>query len=346
MPRLSQWTRDGKRLVTGNDKGELTLWLGDSFSFDSIFVAHSMPGATCQVRAVTSNRSGDILVSGDDRGQLKYWTASFVAHNHIDQFSQSVSSIDFSAGDRTFVVGRGDGAMRLWDFLGSRVLAEYSGHDSNVKRVRWHPHSTLWVSASDKKVRLWDPRVPANSACVGILQTGMRPMTDVSWSANGWHLATTGEDSMVTVFDARVLKPVWQVNVSDYKHATTVAWHPYQERVLATGHFGGAISYFTVGEDTPAARVELAHDECLTGLEWNPAGHALASSSMDAFAKIWVRTRPGDTKQYTYSGTSRTRRMGRSADGGSQFSGRDDRRGGFRGGHRGGHRGGFRGGHR
>lgn len=53
----------------------------------------------------------------------------------------------------------------------------------------------------------------------------------------------------------------------------------------------------------PQAEVPHAHDATITAVAWAPAGNVLVSGSHDSTAKVWGRSRPGDTaEQYAYHG--------------------------------------------
>ena len=66
-----RWAPDGRRLITGCHTGELTLWNGVSFNFETIQQAHDIA-----IRAMCWNRQGTFMVSGDQSGLLKYWQTS------------------------------------------------------------------------------------------------------------------------------------------------------------------------------------------------------------------------------------------------------------------------------
>jgi hypothetical protein len=83
-----------------------------------------------------------------------------------------------------------------------------------------------------------------------------------------------------------------------HKEVTSLAWHPFQESVLASGGMDGTLLFWNLGpkgSDEPAARVPYAHDMAIWDLQWHPAGHMLASGSNDRQTKFWARNRLGST---------------------------------------------------
>jgi polyadenylation factor subunit 2 len=60
------WTPSGRRLITGSQSGEFTLWNGQSFNFEMILQAHDQP-----IRSMVWSHNENYMVSGDDGGTLK-----------------------------------------------------------------------------------------------------------------------------------------------------------------------------------------------------------------------------------------------------------------------------------
>ena len=77
------WSPDGRRLITGTQTGELTLWNGLTFNFETILTAHqeareSGPAGGALVtpwaiRCLKWSPDDLWLVSADDKGVVKYW---------------------------------------------------------------------------------------------------------------------------------------------------------------------------------------------------------------------------------------------------------------------------------
>lgn len=93
------------------------------------------------------------------------------------------------------------------------------------------------------------------------------------------------------------------------KEVCTVKWHPYQETVLASGGFNGALIYWVLGHTGPHTIVGRAHNYSVNVLEWHPLGHVLASAANDGINKFWCREPPGsqlinDAANPMFSGSS------------------------------------------
>ena len=64
---------------------------------------------------------------------------------------------------------------------------------------------------------------------------------------------------------------------SDYREATSVAWHPLHENMFASGGFDGSLLYWIVPNTRPQAAVATAHDNAIWSMDWHPMGHLLAT---------------------------------------------------------------------
>ncbi|KAJ1944060.1 pre-mRNA cleavage and polyadenylation factor (CPF) complex subunit, partial [Kickxella alabastrina] len=58
-----RWTPEGRRLITGSSSGELTLWNGLTFNFETILQAHDNP-----IRSMEWSHDSQWMISGDHGG--------------------------------------------------------------------------------------------------------------------------------------------------------------------------------------------------------------------------------------------------------------------------------------
>ncbi|CAM6116049.1 unnamed protein product [Calypogeia fissa] len=67
------WTPTGRRLITGSQSVEFTLWNGLSFNFEMIFQAHDLA-----VRSMVWSHNENWMVTGGDGGCIKYWQTNII----------------------------------------------------------------------------------------------------------------------------------------------------------------------------------------------------------------------------------------------------------------------------
>ncbi|XP_020594753.1 flowering time control protein FY-like, partial [Phalaenopsis equestris] len=59
------WTPTGRRLITGSQSGEFTLWNGQSFNFEMILQAHDNA-----IKSMVWSHNENWMVTGDDGGSI------------------------------------------------------------------------------------------------------------------------------------------------------------------------------------------------------------------------------------------------------------------------------------
>ena len=285
------WTPGGRRLLTGNQEGEFTLWDGITFGFELIMSAHDTA-----FRAMAWSHNRNYLLTSDAGGNIKYWSPSIAPVQSLDSHNQqSIHALSFSPADTKFVSCGDDATVRIWDWASHREERVLEGHGWDVKAAQWHPRSSVIATGSkDNLVKLWDPRA---GACLSTLYGHKNTVTNVAWNDNGNWLLTTSRDQLIKLYDVRAMKELCSLK-GHFKEVTSVAWHPIQETVFASGGMDGTLLFWNVGPkgmSEPAAKVPFAHDMAIWDLQWHPAGHMLATASNDRQTKFWARNRVGSS---------------------------------------------------
>lgn len=171
------WTPGGRRLLTGNQEGEFTLWDGVNFSFELIMSAHDT-----SFRCMCWSHNQNYLLTSDASGIIKYWNPSIApvlkdglkSHN-----GQPIHDLSCSPNDTKFVSCGDDATVRIWDWAERKEEKKLEGHGWDVKTVAWHPRSSVICSGSkDNLVKLWDPR---SGSALSTLYGHKNTVTKVAW---------------------------------------------------------------------------------------------------------------------------------------------------------------------
>lgn len=287
------WTPGGRRLLTGNQEGEFTLWDGSIFSFELIMSAHEQ-----SFRCMAWTHNQNYLVTSDSGGNIKYWSPSIAPIESIDSHNnQPIHALSFSPSDNKFVSCGDDATVRIWDWKSTKQEQVLEGHGWDVKCVQWHPRSSIICSGSkDNLVKLWDPRINAEKSNLATLYGHKNTVTKVAWNDNGNWLLTASRDQLIKVYDIRSMREMCSLK-GHHKEVTSIAWHPIFESVLASGGMDGTLLYWNIGpkgSEEAVAKVPFAHDMAIWDMKWHPAGHCLATGSNDRQTKFWARNRFGN----------------------------------------------------
>lgn len=288
------WTPTGRRLITGSQSGEFTLWNGQSFNFEMILQAHDQA-----IRSMVWSHNDNWMVSGDDGGSIKYWQNNMnnVKFNK-SAHKESVRDLSFCRTDLKFCSCSDDTTVKVWDFARCQEEHSLTGHGWDVKSVDWHPTKSLLISGGkDNLVKLWDART-GKELCS--FHGHKNTVLCVKWNQNGNWVLTASKDQIIKLYDIRAMKELESFR-GHRKDVTALAWHPFHEEYFVSGSFDGSIFHWLVGHETPQVEIPNAHDNSVWDLAWHPIGYLLCSGSNDHTTKFWCRNRPGDTPRDKFS---------------------------------------------
>ncbi|KAG4960065.1 hypothetical protein JHK87_036698 [Glycine soja] len=278
------WTPTGRRLITGSQTGEFTLWNGQSFNFEMILQAHDQA-----IRSMVWSHNDNWMVSGDDGGAIKYWQNNM--NNVKANKSAHKESVRDLRTDLKFCSCSDDTTVKVWDFARCQEECSLTGHGWDVKSVDWHPTKSLLVSGGkDNLVKLWDAKT-GRELCS--FHGHKNTVLCVKWNQNGNWVLTASKDQIIKLYDIRAMKELESFR-GHHKDVTTLAWHPFHEEYFVSGSYDGSIFHWLVGHETPQIEISNAHDNNVWDLAWHPIGYLLCSGSSDHTTKFWCRNRPGD----------------------------------------------------
>ncbi|KAF7824714.1 flowering time control protein FY-like isoform X1 [Senna tora] len=191
------WTPTGRRLITGSQSGEFTLWNGQSFNFEMILQAHDQA-----IRSMVWSHNDNWMVSGDDGGAIKYWQNNM--NNVKANKSAHKESVRALRTDLKFCSCSDDTTVKVWDFARCQEERSLSGHGWDVKSVDWHPTKSLLVSGGkDNLVKLWDAK-RGKELCS--FHGHKNTVLCVKWNQNGNWVLTASKDQIIKLYDIRAMK--------------------------------------------------------------------------------------------------------------------------------------------
>jgi len=281
------WFPNGRRLISGSQTGEITIWNGSCFQFENILQAHNSA-----VKAMEWTPEETVLVSGDQLGVIKFWDQYMYNFQTFQAHKESMCDISIAPTGLKFCSCAEDSHAKVWDLRTGEEERAFTGHGWDVKCCSWHPTKGLVATGSkDAQIKLWDPR--AGEAITTIF-SHKNTVTRVKWSPSGQFLASGSRDQLVMLMDIRTMS-VRQVFKAHEKEVTSLCWHPENDSLLASGGYDSQINFWdTQGSSKPIKSLTGAHEGPIWSLAWHPLGHLLVSGSHDYSTRFWSRARPGD----------------------------------------------------
>jgi WD40 repeat protein len=232
---------DGKKVVSGNGDGAVTLW-----DIDICKVVKKWTGHTEAVESVCWSRDGRRVLSGSEDGTARQWevesgetietTLASIETRHdtvlavvyspdTTLFATGGSDVkiwDAKAGDlvatldtgevwclaltkdgKTLISGSTDCSIRTWNTTNWKQTAVLDKHNSDVYAIAISPNDRILASASyDRTARLWNLE---NGQPIGSPLQHADKVTCVSFSAGGKQLATGCRDNNAYIWDVAAI---------------------------------------------------------------------------------------------------------------------------------------------
>ncbi|KAL0221914.1 hypothetical protein RCL1_001768 [Eukaryota sp. TZLM3-RCL] len=282
------YTPDARKIFTGTHAGEITLWNGTQFNFETILAAHS-----CPIKCLTWTKTGVHLISSDSLGEVQYWQSNMNNLKRFRPHQEEIKEIAISHNSDKIVTASLDKSLQVIDFRECHVEKRFEGHHSDVVSVDWHSRFSLLISGSkDGTVRLWDPRTSEH------LHTLFHHRSAVSGTKFNPHsefnFVSIGVDTLAFSNDLRNLSKVNRTFRSHKKDISSIIFNPVISNVFVTGGSDGSMGFWHTERDAPLHFTEKAHDNVIHSMAFNPMGTVLVTGGHDHHTKIWSHQLPAE----------------------------------------------------
>eukprot|EP00736_Rhodelphis_marinus_P005704 Rmarinus@m.8558 len=166
------------------------------------------------------------------------WNATSGDTVHLMSLSEDdiVSSVSWSPDGQFLAVGTAAAAeVQLWDATEMRKCRTFFGHSDRVSATAWGgPGACPLLSAAGRDPVIINHDLRAPRSKVSSLVGHEQEVCGLRWSPSGMHLASGGNDNMLTVWDSSQ----WSSRFSSRDHNAAVkalAWCPWESNVLVSG---------------------------------------------------------------------------------------------------------------
>jgi WD40 repeat protein/serine/threonine protein kinase len=296
------YSPDGSRIAAGASDGSICLYRAADGVVEKRWQGHA--GAVLSVRFSPDGRQ---LASCGYDNAANIWDAQ------TGQLRQTLAghawwvwSAEYSPSGDELVTASQDGKVIVWRRDANGQFSEetqFTGHKGPVYAACFSPRGRVVASAGyDGRVLLWNPdevrpvdvarRLDGLSDAPPNYQTlaGHRgPVRTLSFSADGSHLASGGQDNMIVVWDAVTGRP-WRQLRGHASHVRSADFSPDGERLLSAGRDGQAKLWlpaqYAEVQSLPNGDEQGAADAVLAA-RFSPDGGRIVTASRDRTAALW-----------------------------------------------------------
>ena len=218
----AKWTPEGRRVITGAQSGEFTLWNGLHFNFETIAQGHEDAN-----RAMTWSNDEQNMITGDDMGSIKYWNTEMANIERFDAHDAGIRAISTSPQDNKFASCGDDQKVKIWDY-NTHTMEQTINQGADVKTVAWHPQKGLLV-CGDKNyvITLLDPR---SGSKMRTIYDHKGEVSVCEWNKhNGNWFISASRDQSIKLWDLRNLSEPIRTYQGQGAAVTSMAWHPVHQ---------------------------------------------------------------------------------------------------------------------
>lgn len=268
---------------------------------------------------------GAVVLAGGVAGRVALFDAADGRRRHgFTAHEGGLFRAAFSPAGNFFATSGQDGAAKLWNPLTGELLHSLGFGTAWVEQLAWAPAGGWLAVAAGKKLRLWHPATAVvheatdhrstvaalawradgqrvASACyagVEVWETASgqhlqtlpwkTSLISLAWSPEGRWLVGGTQEQSVQIWELP-FRPGGELAMSGYPaKVRELAWH-HSGRHLATGG-GESIMVWDCSGKGPAGstpRILEGHLGRVNALDYQRAGHLLASGAQDARVLLW-----------------------------------------------------------
>ena len=208
------------------------------------------------------------------------------------------TSISFNKNSKNLIaMGTNKGDIQFWDWKSEKIIRTVDSHSDRIGCIQWNPYkdSVYATGSKDNKIVIGDINDP-NHRLAGKNHFG--EICGLSWNANGWILASGGNDNLVNVWDIRNFKDP-MVTLQEHRAAVrALGWCPWKSSLLATGGGSGDMRLLVTNVDQNKIVQEIHTSSQVCALVWDEEVRSILTAH--GFSKYQLSLWKYETSELIY----------------------------------------------
>ena len=293
--KVLKFSRDGTRLASLNQQGEVTVWEAERWTV--VRQVPGPPGYGGHDGALDFSPDGQALVFGHADGILHVVNLDTGAANlNIPAHSELITAVAWSPTAPILASGSGysGGPIRLWDANSGKPIGALEGHTSWITRglIFSADGRRLYSASGDQTIKIWD--VP-QQRCLATLRGSSDEVYGLALSPDGTTLASASKDGSVAFWSALPGAKEEQPRLLPSEHGPETPHSALNApHSVAFAPDGRALAEVREGIVRLRALPALSEMESITALGTNvnvvaysPDGALIVSGSDDGWLRVW-----------------------------------------------------------
>eukprot|EP00913_Durusdinium_trenchii_P023738 g22295.t2 len=271
-------------------------------------LVQKLTGHAKKVTSVCLHPTKDVVVSGSSDASAKVWTctgpewtAAYTCAHTVRKHQAEVTEISIHPLGDYFLTTALDKSWAMHDLHVGRCVKHLRGLETSYPCMKWHPDGMILAAGTQgHAVDVWDIKdwggragraraqtpaeVPCEQKVVATLTGHQGSVEALSFSGNGYYLATGSKDGTVKLWDLR--KPLNIQTLQLESPVNTVAFDTTGQ-YLSVGAEVVQIYNFASKSSLTEAVTLKDHGDAVMGVCFSQHARSLATVSMDRTLKIF-----------------------------------------------------------
>jgi pre-mRNA-processing factor 19 len=269
----------GSLILTGSEDGSAQI-----LNVRDGKILGSLKASQSAVNAVRFHTNYDLCFTGSADKTVKFWnTSHYGCVKTLDRVhSDQITGLALHATGDYLVSCSYD---RTWAFTDINTGVVLSQHKSDFRftSINFHPDGLIFATgvADNGTIKIFDVKSQQQLATFNKHQSAV---TSLSFSENGYYMASSSLDGFVRVWDLRKQEDVHQIN---YKVPVRSVQFDYSGVYLTAGTDDGNVYVVQSKIWKELKKLERAHAGSVTGVSFGKNAQSLISIGQDCHVKIY-----------------------------------------------------------